>query len=178
MSVSVLVAFENPSKQNRIRELLESGGITVNGSFRSGAEIKRNITKSDGGVIICGFKLSDMTSDTLAFDLSGLALILVTARPELLELCENTDLFLLPTPVARGDLLASVRMLIQMEEKRHPINKPRRTKDENELISRAKSFIMAKYGISEPEAHRFIQRASMETGSRMSETARMMLERA
>ena len=178
MSVSVFIAFDNTSKQTRIRELLESGGITVNGSFRSGAEVKRSINKSGGGVIICGLKLSDMTSDTLAFDLSGLALILVTAHPEQLELCENTDLFLLPTPVTRGDLTASVRMLIQMEEKRHRISKPRRTKDENELIERAKALIMAKYGVNEPEAHRFIQRASMETGSRMSETARMMLERA
>ena len=99
--------------------MLEASGITVRVSCRSGSEAIRAIRKMGGGIIVCGYKLSEMTASDLAYDLGGQAMILVVAPPQQLQLCENENIFKLPTPFSKGDLVSSVRMLLQMEDKHY-----------------------------------------------------------
>jgi response regulator NasT len=114
----IVVAFESDSSRRHICEMLESSGIVVRGSFRSGSEVIRMVRKMGGGIVICGFKLPEMTASDIAYDLKGSsAFILIVAPPPLLELCENPEVYKLPTHVSKRDLLASIRMLIQIEEK-------------------------------------------------------------
>ena len=59
-----------------------------------------------------------------------------------------------------------------------PENKPRRTAEEEALLSRAKEKLMAEKGLSEAQAHRFLQKQSMDHGTRLADTARRLLEQA
>jgi AmiR/NasT family two-component response regulator len=172
----IVVAIDNENNRNRICDMLEASGISIRGSCRSGAEAIRWIKKLNGGIIICGYKLADMTANDLAVDLNGAAMILVIATAPQLEMCHNESIFKLPAPVSKGDLISSVRMLLQMEEKHIRISTPRRSEKENAEVARAKELLMGKTGMSEEEAHRFIQRKSMDTGAKAAETARMIIE--
>ena len=53
--------------------------------------------------------------------------------------------------------------------------RPRRSGTEQELIDRAKRMLMNKKGIPEEEAHRTIQKRSMDEGLRMTQTARKII---
>ena len=171
----IVVAFENENNRKRICDILEANGIPVKISCRSGAEAIRAIRKMSGGIVISGFKLAEMTAADLAYDLSGIAMVLTIASPQYLELCSNDNIFKLPTPFSRGDLVSSVRMLLQMQEKHYRSAAPRRSEKDTADINKAKEILMSKNGMTEEEAHRFIQRRSMDTGVKAAETARLII---
>ena len=170
----IVVAFDNDNNRKRVSEMLESSGVAVKVSCRSGSEAIRAIRKTGGGIVVCGYKLSEMTATDLAYDLIGLATILVIAPPPQLELCQSDNIFKLPTPFTKGDLFSSVRMLQQMQEK-HYKAAPRRSEKDVADIKRAKELLMSKNGLTEEEAHRFIQRRSMDSGQKAADTARMII---
>ena len=172
----IIVAFENDNNRKRISEMLDSSGITVRGSCRSGAEAIRAIRKMSGGIVICGYKFPEMTVTDLAYDLGSLAMILAIAPPQQLDLCRNDNVFKLPTPFSKGDLVSSIRMLLQMEARHFKASPSRRSERETADINKAKELLMTKNGMTEEEAHRFIQRRSMDTGAKASETARLIIE--
>lgn len=173
----IIVAFESDIHRRRICDLLESSGIFVRGSYKSGSEVIRMIRKMGGGIVICGYKLPEMTASDLAYDLRGTsALVLLVAPAPMLDQCENPDVFKLPIPVSKRDLLASLNVLIQMEEKHLRASLPQRTSRETTDITLAKELLMSKNGLTEKDAHLFIQKKSMSTGSKMAEIAKLIIE--
>ena len=64
-------------------------------------------------------------------------------------------------------------MLLQMHQKLLP----RRTGDEKALIDRAKAALMTARGLTEPEAHKLLQRQSMRSGEPMLRCAQRILEK-
>lgn len=172
---NIVVAFENENNRKRIAEMLELSGLGVKISCRSGSEAIRAIRKMSGGIVICGYKLAEMTVSDLAYDLSGLAMVLAIAPQSQLEMCRSDNIFKLPTPFTRGDLTSSVRMLLQMQEKHYKTQPPRRSEKDTADINRAKELLMSRNGMSEEEAHRFIQRRSMDTGAKAADTARLII---
>jgi response regulator NasT len=171
----IVVAFENDNNRKRISEMLEHSGLAVGASCRSGSEAIRTIRQAGGGIVVSGFKLSEMTVTDLAYDLSGTAMVLAIAPQPQLELCRSDNIFKLPTPFTRGDLISSVRMLLQMQEKHYKTQHPKRSEKDTADINRAKELLMSRNGMTEEEAHRFIQRRSMDTGSKAADTARLII---
>lgn len=172
----IIVAFENDANRVRICDMLEANGITVRVRCRSGSEVIRAVRKLSSGIVICGYKLPEMTVSDLAYDLNGQAMILAIASAQQLALCHNENIFKLPTPFSKGDLVSSVRMLLQIEEKHFRFMQPRRTEKETADINIAKELLVNKNGMTEQEAHRFIQRKSMDTGAKAAETARLIID--
>lgn len=167
----LIVAFENKSVQAKIVEMLDNGGLAVRCCYHSGAEVIRAINQIDSGVIVCGYKLRDMTAEYLSRDLGDAATMLVVAPNSQLELCENEEVFTLPTPVSANTLCGSVRMLLQMELHRRRRNAPKRSEEDKAVINRAKQIIMDRDGIPEAFAHRMLQKASMDSGMRIKDLA-------
>src|SRR5665647_1337354 len=114
--------------------MLESGGINIRYSCQSGAEVIRAVNRIGGGIVICASKLSDMSVFDLAQFLNGSAMLLVIAASSQLTIGNSDDIFKLPTPVSRTDLIASVRMLVQMEQKYLRLTLPRRSSEDAKLI--------------------------------------------
>ena len=50
-----------------------------------------------------------------------------------------------------------------------------RTEEEKEIINNAKALIMVRNGMTEEEAHKYIQKRSMDNGVDIVETAQMIL---
>ena len=91
-------------------------------------------------------------------------------------MCENEEIFLLPTPVNGSMLCGSVGMLLQIEERRLRKAVPRRTPEEEAVIKKAKRLLVENSRITEEQAHRMIQRQSMDTGMKMADAARMVID--
>lgn len=170
----LVVAFENESTISRVREMLASASLAPRSIHRTGAEIVRAVRFMGGGTIVCGVKLLDMTADQLYVDLDGMARILVIGKPLQLEMHATADVFKLALPINRFDLCASVRMLLQLEEMEHK-RKNRRSPRENQMIEQAKKLLQSAFGMTEMEAHRYLQKRSMDAGVRIMETAAMIV---
>ena len=172
----VIVAFANPEAQSRIVRLLESEGSTPAGCFFTGADVIRMVRKLGTAIVICGFKLRDMTANTLAADLRGIAVVLVISAPTHLSFCEGENLFKLASPTSRSDFFASLNLLCHMEE--HSLRPPviRQRASDQKLVSRAKELLMEVGYMTENEAHRFLQKKSMDSGLRLAETAQLVID--
>ena len=104
------------------------------------------------------------------------AAMLVVAAQSMLDLCENEDIFRLASPVRRGDLIASVGMLLRMGHRLEKYVRPRRSREEESAIREAKALLMDRNGMSEEQAHRFLQKRSMDAGVRLGQAARLVLD--
>ena len=172
----VIVAFESARTGERVREVMERAGAASCLVCRTAAEVKRLAGKRSLTAVICGFKLPDQTAEDLFEDLPAPCSMLLIAPQSQLDLCENEEICRLPAPVSRGDLIASVRMLLQMGRRLEKYLRPRRSGEEEELIRRAKALLMERNGMTEEQAHRFLQKQSMDAGARLADTARLVLE--
>ena len=171
----VIVAFESPKSCERVREIIESSGTAACIICRSAAEVKRTVSKHHISTVVCGFKLPDESAQSLFEDLPPNCAMLMVAVQGMLDLCQNDDIFLLASPVSRGDLAASVRMLIQMGHRLEKFVRPQRSEEEMALIDEAKSLLMERHGMTEEQAHRFLQKKSMDSGAKMVQTAKLVL---
>ena len=69
-------------------------------------------------------------------------------------------------------------MLAEMPEvsELHPVPEPKqRSSEEKGLIDQAKRLLMERNGMTEEEAHRYIQKCSMDSGTNLIETAQMVI---
>lgn len=172
----IIVAFANEEAQRRIWRLLESGGYAPAACCASGAEVIRTVRKLGSAIVICGFKLRDMTATHLAADLRQTTALLAVSSAVNLDFCEGENLYKLATPVRRADFFATLEMLRQFEEKNLHHPPPKRREADQQLIQKAKELLMDVNRMTESEAHRFLQKRSMDTGAKMVETAQFIID--
>ena len=172
----IVVAFENDVSCQRICAVLENSGLFFCTPCHSAGEVKRLLAKQQIGVLVCGHKLADATAEELCEDIPVSVCMLVLAPQSQLDLFRSDDLFRLATPSSKSDLLSSVNMLAQMSHRMERLSRPRRSGEEQQLLQEAKTLLMERRGMTEDQAHRFIQKKSMDAGSKMVQTARLILD--
>lgn len=170
-----IVAFERKSNCDRIRELLESTGEFSCLACRSADQIKRAVRKLRLDLVVCGFKLGAESCESIYHDLPQRCVVLMVAPQAQLDLCEGAGIFKLPTPIRRSELLASARLLAQMGQGRNRAC-VQRSPEERDLVEQAKGLLIRCGGMTEEQAHRFLQKRSMDSGARLADTARQVLE--
>ena len=172
----VILAFEGEKTVARVREILESSGAAECLVCHSGAEVRRLVNKQHIPVVVCGYKLRDETAESLCADLPLSCSVLVLAVQNMLDMIESEDVFKLTAPVSRGDLLSSVRMLTQMGHRVVRYTRPKHSGEEKALIEKAKALLMDRNGMTEEQAHQFLQKQSMDSGTKLLQMAQMVLD--
>lgn len=172
---TVVLAFEGEKTTGRVRELLENSGITCL-VCHSAAEVKRLVNKQRIPVVVCGYKLRDETAESLSADVPITCSVLALAPQDLLDLIDSDSVYKLAAPVSRSDLLASVRMLTQTGHRMEKYTHPRHSELETQRIEKAKALLMDRNGMTEAQAHRFLQKKSMDSGTKLPQTAQMILD--
>ena len=79
-------------------------------------------------------------------------------------------------PAGRRELLAAVEELLRLGEEAGALLPPRRSREEREVVERAKERLMARNGMTEEEAHRALRRRSMDCRIPLADAARMLLD--
>ena len=172
----VALAFESEKTCAHIREILEGTGMASCLLCHSGAEVKRVVDIQGISTVICGCKLRDLDAESLFVDLpTGCSMLVVGKRP-MLDVIENEEIIKLAAPASRDDLLSAVRLLLRGERRVKRNAVPVRSAEEKICIERAKELLISRYGMSEGQAHRFLQKKSMDSGVKMLHTAQKILE--
>lgn len=176
---SIIIALPKVDDAKNIKSLLVRSGIPVAGICTTGAQA---IALADGlnyGIIICGYKMQDMIYSQLHDDLPfGFEMLLMASQHVIGSGMIDKEIVCLSMPLKVHDLVNTVDMMIQTIErrKRKQKAKPRERKPEEiALIKEAKAVLMNRNHMSEEEAHRYIQKCSMDSGTNMVETAQMVL---
>lgn len=172
----VIIACKDGGMCDKLSHTLAAAGIDVLGTATRGASALQKALGyyGDSGVMLCSYALSDMTASELRrilpehFEM----VVLLSARQR--AMFTDGDILCLTIPINRADLINTVRMLTE-QQKRAPQKTASRSEDEKELIRRAKGLLMERNGMSEPDAHRFLQKRSMNTGRSLVEVAETIL---
>ena len=174
----VIAAFESEKSCLKIKEILESSGEVACLACVSAGQVKRVVARQHIGAIVCGYKLPECSAAELFHDLPDYCAMLVLAQQDILDLIGEPDIFKLRLPAPKSEIIASVRLLVQMEERLERLRRPRRSQREIETIDRAKAYLMERREITENQAHRYLQQLSMSTGKALSRVAEEILEKA
>ena len=174
----IIVVFPKPEDSKAIKNLLVHNGYDSVFNCTTGSKA---ITLADSlgeGVIISGYRMTDMPYTDILSNVEGrFEMLLVASKQRLLE--NNGGVAMLEMPIKVRDFLNSVELMqnniyARTRRKKKPAYK--RTAEEQSVIDEAKSVLIEKNNMSESEAHRYIQKTAMDSGRTMVETAVSILK--
>ena len=93
-----------------------------------------------------------------------------------LDLIQNDEIFRLPTPASKHDLIVTVQMLLRMGHRLERFVTPARSPQEQQIVDQAKRLLMDRHGMTEEQAHRLLQKKSMDSGAKLIQTAQLVLD--
>ena len=176
--VGIIVVFPNRDNATNIRNLLVRGGMDVTGVCTTGAQSMHYADTVDEGIVICGYKLKDMMYTELREYLPDNFEMLLIASQEKWSNGLIEGVVGLSMPIKVYDLINTMEMMlrsIDRRRKKRKLQQKNRNPEQQALINKAKELLMARNNMSEEEAHRYLQKSSMDSGTNMVETAEMVL---
>ncbi len=176
---NIIVGFPDEAQGRAIRNLLVRSGFNCIGVCTSGAQVMSMTDDLVDGIVVCGYKFSDMMYDELKENLGEeFEILLLTKRSALAERSDR-GVVCVEMPLRTADLIDTLEMMVEYAERRRRKRreKPRvRSREEMAVIENAKHVLMERNSMSEQEAHRYLQKCSMDSGTNLAESARMVLD--
>ncbi|SES70773.1 ANTAR domain-containing response regulator [[Clostridium] polysaccharolyticum] len=174
--LSFIVLFPKLENGKSIKNVLVRCGLEVQAVCTLGAQAISLANELDEGIIICGYKFADMHYLELYNYLPRSFQMLLIASPAKLSECMNNEIICLGMPLKTKDLMNTLEMMTYQytRQKKKKAGKQRSQADKD-TIDKAKIVLMERNNMSEEEAHRYIQKTSMDSGTNMVETAEMIL---
>ncbi len=181
MMKSIILAFQNPEAAETIKRVVQLGGYGVSGICSSGAEVLRMLEWTSASAVVCGYRLRDYTAAELFRNLpQGIGMLVLLSQSQSANVDIPYGVQSLNLPVSRTAILDAVKTVIMINDrpstkKSGEDTRPGRSDEDKIAISQAKVLLMERGNMTEDQAHRFIQRVSMNNGSKMAETAKAIL---
>ncbi len=175
---NVIVAFQKTEHAKSIKNILMRSGFQVIAVCNSGAQALANMDGLNGGIVICGHQLRDMMFTELHDCLPRDFTMLLISSPGKWGGQVAEDIVCLPMPLKVHDLVDALAILDQTQARlrRKKRQQPKqRSEEEQALITKAKMLLMDRNHLTEEEAHRYIQKSSMDSGTSLLETAQMVI---
>lgn len=176
---SIIVVFPKIEDAKAIKNLLVRNGYNVAVPCNSGSQAINIADGLSDGIIISGYKLGDMLySELYEYKPKSFEMLLVASK-NLWADCVNNDIVCVAMPIKVHELLSTLEMMYRQQRvrrKKRQLYPKIRNEDEQRIIDQAKRVLMDKNNMSEPEAHRYIQKCSMDSGNSLAESAGMVIE--
>ncbi len=176
---NIIVAFPKIEDARNIRNILTRNGFHVTAVCTAGAQVLNHIEDLADGIVVCGRRFADMQYEELLSYLPERFQMLLLASQQFWGGNTADNLICVSMPLKLHDLLDTLSMMSEAQERarRQRRQQPReRSREDREVIREAKEVLMERNHMTETEAHRYIQKCSMDSGTNMVETARMVLE--
>lgn len=174
--LSIIVVFPKMEDGKNMKSVLMRCGFEVQAVCTTGSQAVSLANELDEGIIICGYRYSDMHYRELYNYLPRTFQMLLLASPAKLSECVNNEIICLSMPLKTKDLMNTLEMMTYRYTRQKKKKAGRqRSQEEKEMITKAKIVLMERNNMSEEEAHRYIQKTSMDSGTNMVETAEMIL---
>lgn len=176
--VNVIIALPRPEECAGIKNILARNGYRSLYVCNTGAQAISQAEDYETGIVICGYKLQDMVYNNLKEDLPEGFEMLILASQKFISECYGNDIVCLSMPLKLDDFVSTVNMMAEELERRKRRAKlaPKvRNEKDIQTIAEAKELLMVRNHMTEEEAHRYIQKNSMDSGNSLVETAKMIL---
>ena len=172
---SIVIAMPGYEDSVRLKEIIRRSGLGYELHIsRKGSEILNLAEGMEISLVICTVKLSDMGYEELSNYLpTDVRILLLTRNEALVPFSSHVTRLLMPFKTE--DLITGIRKLCPIRSPGSRKKPPGRSPAEQRLIDEAKHTLMTARDMTEPEAFRYLQKTSMDTGRSMVESAQMIL---
>lgn len=172
-SSSVLVVSANPKTQQLFQELLPQNSFAPILTVSTVGEAKRLLVDRGFDIVVINSPLPDDFGVQFAMELAedkGCG-VLLFVKPEIQEAVslkvEDFGILTLPKPVNRQMIFQSMKLLLATQQRIRALEQKASTlqskMEEIRLVNRAKLLLMEHQGMSEAQAHRYIEKHAMDT---------------
>ncbi len=167
----VFIAFSNKNTALSIAKTVMAAGFNAACAVLTAGALKQKLTYYDCGIVICGCRFGDENINALLPEIPETFNIILIGTPDQLAYCDDERAVKLAVPINANELICYMDML----RPELPDGHKKRSAEDRQLIERAKKFLITHYNMTEAQAHRFLEKKSMETGRTMAETAKKIL---
>lgn len=177
-TTNIIVAFSKTEDARNIRNILVRNGFNVVAVCSSGAQAISSLDGLSGGIVVCGYRFADMLYKDIREDMPPGFEMLLLASPNRVGDGIPDGVVWLAMPLIVQKLLDTLERMCGAYARQRRIlrQKPAgRSQEDMQVIARAKELLMKRNGMTEGEAHRYIQKCSMDSGSNMVETAQKVI---
>lgn len=175
---NIIVVFARMEDAKSIKNILVKNGFGVTAVCTSGAQALGYADAFHDGIVIAGYRLTDMICVELRESLPASFEMVVMASQRVLTDVSGGGIIGLAMPLKVHELVDTVDMLSQgiVRNRKKRREKPAvRSEKEAVVIAEAKKLLITRNHMTEEEAHRYLQKHSMDNGTGMVETAEMVL---
>lgn len=175
---TILIAMPKSEDSNHLADMLNRRGLLYDIEIcQTTSEVLRISNERDYGVVICTKSVKGMSCLELSEYLPELfGMIILTKDPSLDVYSDR--IVKLAMPFKAQELISTIEMMTSFfvrrirKKKNAPV---KRSAAEEKIVNDAKALLIERNNMSEPEAFRYIQKSSMDTGRSMVESAQMIL---
>ena len=170
----IIVVFSKIEDAKKIQAVLNRNGYEETAAYSTGAQALGHMSRYTGGIVICGYRLADMYYTELSEYLPETFQMLLIGSSRVISQCQ-ASIVSVEMPLKAYDLINTVQLLWGEKKEKKKGTKTKRSAADQAAIEKAKQLLMERNHISEPDAHYYLQKISMDAGRSMAETARMVL---
>lgn len=172
----VVVVLPKLEDSKKVQRILNNHGFSDVLACANGSAALQEVNQHRYGVVISGLRLKDMYFRELLEHLPDHFQMVVMGSANVVGEAAGFGLLALATPLKTYDLVNTIEMVFGQMERRFKKSGPKkRDEREENYIKNAKLLLMERNYLTEEEAHRYIQKCSMDNGTNMVETAQMIL---
>lgn len=186
MSVRVLVGSSNEKVLRQLGKFLIENGFSVVGETVDGYELLRRANTVYPDLVLVDYKMKGMSGHQISEIIISeklcpvVALITNAEMGHFINLNQEPTFVSLIKPLNKSSLLNTITLMdktaksIKTLEKK--VAKVETTQDKKSIINQAKKLLMKHLDLTEHEAHRRIQKQSMDQGIAKVKVAEMIIE--
>ena len=164
---NIIVAFSKPEDAKSIKNILMRNGFEIIAVCTSGAQVLSQLDDLSSGIVVCGYRLTDMLYSELRDCMNAESAMLMIASPNKWSADAPQDVVCLPMPLKVHDLVGTLGMIAQAQARRRKkLRQQPKQRDEKEraVIDRAKALLMERNSMTLKEMKRFIEQTDKYRG--------------
>lgn len=171
---NVVVVFPKLEDAKSIRNLLVRNGVNVVSICTTGSQALNCMDDLGSGIVVCGYRFRDMLYTELKEQMGDGFEMLLLASQRVLAEKRPDGVIAVGMPLKVHELLDTIGMMETAIRKNRKKSR-QRSPWEKAIIEKAKRLLMERNHMTEEEAHRYVQKRSMDNGNSMVETAEMII---
>ena len=165
----IIVVYPSRDTAMKLRALIEKGGYHVSHICAHGSTALEIAQEKRNGVIVCPFVMRDMSSADLADALPNDFDVIALSKNGSEQYMGN--MLTLAMPLDVNEFLQTVGILASSQS-----GFTKRSESDHDYILKAKEALMSVKGMSEMQAHKYLQKVSMNSGKKLLQAAMDILD--
>lgn len=167
---NIIIAFSSNNKCNVISNILKKNGIDFNCICKTANILRKWCSFYENGIVICSANFLDEPIYNIIEDFYKDFIFILIGSNDKLNLYSDEKVYKLCTPIKQEDIIISLDLAY------YKISENLQNK-KDKILKEAKNLLMLNYNICEAQAHKYIQKKSMDTGKKTIDIAKIIINK-